>query len=157
MIDALCFCVRSIRGAVDRQHALHDVRPGRAPAGAARVARLLPRRRRHRVPGGRVRPQAPARVQGRAGLAADGRDAQQLSCAHPRQQDRQARRRQRGRAAPVLQPLPADYRQGELKVDMLTTLHVHVGHGSPFRIRCPQPSGGWQTELMDGGLKTSSS
>lgn len=105
-------CVCSIGGAVDRQHAVHDVRPGRPPAGAARVARLLPRGGRHRVPGGRVRPRAPARVQGGAGPAAHRRHAQQLPRPHPRQQDRQARRRQRGRAAPVLQPLPADHRQG---------------------------------------------
>lgn len=109
-------CVFSVGGAIDRQHALHDVRPGRAPAGAARVARLLPRRGRHRVPGGRVRPRAPARVQEGAGLAAHGRDAQQLPRAHPREQDRQARRRQRGRAAPVLQPLPADHRQGTFTI-----------------------------------------
>lgn len=60
----VCSCVCSVGGAVDRQHALHDVRPGRARAGAARVARLLPGRRRHRLPRGRLRPCEAAWVQG---------------------------------------------------------------------------------------------
>lgn len=81
--------ILSVGRAVNRQYAFHNVRLGRASASSARVARLLPGGGRDRVPGGRVRPPAPARVQGRAGLTADRRDPQQLPRAHPRQQDRQ--------------------------------------------------------------------
>lgn len=70
----IIFIMFSIRRAVNRQYAFHDVRPGRSRAGAARVAGLLPGGGRHRVPGGRVRPRAPRRVQGRARVAAHGRD-----------------------------------------------------------------------------------